>query len=167
MNQELDAFDFERNYLADILELTGDHLASIQLQINPLAPEDNAAVFDAGEHIAGVAMVAAQRYMSSVCNWLSFPKKDALSLGPERNGAVVAATVDAAANYWKHIEDGERAVYPHTRKALEKAGVEFQSGYCVSNAIHKCGYKHLSEMLVDLVSWRDFVMLEVQKRNSA
>ena len=76
----------------------------------------------------------------------------------------VAALVDAAANYWKHIEDGEDAVFPATRAVLAKAGVDFHSGYCVSNSLHECGYTHLFEILDDLVLWRDAVIDEAKNK---
>jgi len=165
MDHELDTLDFEKDYLADVLKMTGDRVATLETYIDAHDPEGSAVVFDPMEHIAGVAMVAAQRYISSVCNWFHIPKGQALLLGPKKKGVAVATIVNAAANYWKHIEDGENAVYPHTRDVLAQIGVAFDSGYCVSNAIHECGYKHLSEMLGDLVGWRDAVIQEVQKKS--
>ncbi len=157
---EFAALDFENDYLADVLQMTGDRIAKLQTFIDPLDPEGNGIVRDPMEHIAGMAMVAAQRYISSVCKWLSVPKRRALMLGPKKRTVAVSAIVDAAANYWKHIEDGPDSVYVGTRKVLAKAGVVFESGYCVSNAIHECGYKHLSELLPDLVTWRDEMIQE-------
>jgi len=165
MDPELDALDFEKDYLADVLRMTGDHIGKLERHINPNDPEGNAIIFDPMEHIAGVAVVTAQRYIASVCNWFSVPRTQALMLGPQKKKVPVAKVIDAAANYWKHIEDGPNAVYADTREVLANVGVAFESGYCVSNTIHECGYKHLSELLPDLIAWRDDVLREAQMRN--
>jgi hypothetical protein len=165
MDDELDALDFEKCFLADLLAMIGDRLVALRSYIDPKDPEGSSDVFDPMEHLAGVGMVAAQRYLASVCNWFSVSKDDAIERGPQKKGVAVASIVNAAANYWKHAEDGDR-IYPKTRDILERMGVSLQSGYCVSNALYECGYKHLSEVMKDLLTWRDAVIEEVKTRKA-
>ncbi len=146
MDDELDTLDFEKCFLAELLTMIGDRLVRLQTFMDPRDPEGTSDVFDPMEHLAGVGMVAAQRYLASICNWLSVPKDDAMSWGPQKKGVAVASIVNAAANYWKHVEDGDGAIRQPTRDTLKQIGVNLESGYCVSNALYECGYKHLSEL---------------------
>lgn len=155
MSGELDIYDLERDFLADVLELLGGRLS--ELESLDTDPPEESYVFDPMEHLAGVGIVAAQRYLASVCKWLSVPKEKALLLGPQRKGIAVAAVVNAAANYWKHIED-ETPIRASTRKTLEEVGVVLDSSYCVSNALYECGYQNFKGLLDDLVNWRNAVM---------
>ena len=156
MSDELDMLDFERAFLADVLEVLGRRLSELESHVDRHHPEES-YLFDPMEHLAGVGIVAAQRYLASVCKWLSVSKTDALQLGPQRRGVAVAAVVNAVANYWKHIED-ERPIRPSTRKTLEQIGVVLDSSYCVSNALYECGYQNFKGLLDDLVSWRNAVL---------
>ncbi len=165
MDDELDALDFEKCFLADLLAMVGDRLVALQSYIDPKDPEGSSDVFDPMEHLAGVGMVAAQRYLASICNWLSVSKNDAMKWGPQKKDVAVASIVNAAANYWKHVEEGNGAIHQDTRGTLEQIGVNLESGYCVSNALYECGYKHLSEVMKDLLAWRDAVIEEAKTRN--
>ncbi len=165
MDHEFDALDFEKRFLVDLLAMIGDRLVTLHSCFDPKDPEGTSDVFDPMEHLAGVGMVAAQRYLASVCNWLSISKDDAMKWGPQKKGVAVAAIVNAAANYWKHVEDGDGAIHATTRVPLEQIGVSLESGFCVSNALYECGYKHLSEVMQDLLTWRDAVIEEAKKRN--
>jgi hypothetical protein len=166
MNVELDALDFEKCFLLDLLALVDDRLAVLNTYADPRRPEDSSEVFDAMEHLAGVGVVAAQRYLASVCNWFRVPKNEAINWGPQKKGVAVAAIVNAVANHWKHVEDGDGAIHLATRRTLEEIGVRVDSGYCVSNAIYECGYPHLSELMQDLVAWRDAVIKKAPQRNA-
>ena len=146
MTDELDALDFEKRFLSDLLAMIGDRLAELDGYIDPNHPEES-CVFDPMEHLAGVGMVAAQRYLASVCNWLSVEKDQAILWGPKKKGVAIAAIINSAANYWKHIEDGDGAIHPRTRDILDQIGVVTDSSYCVSNALYECGYQHLSGLM--------------------
>ena len=156
MPTELDMFDFERDFLTDVLRILGERLSHLHSHVDWEHPEES-YLFDPMEHLAGVGVVAAQRYIASICSWFSISRADALSLGPQKKGVAVAAVVNAAANYWKHIEDGEGAIHPPTRRVLEQIGVTLDSSYCVSNALYECGFEQFNGLLEALVSWRDAV----------
>src|SRR5437660_1717779 len=100
MSEDMDAFDVERQFLGDLLTMTGDRLAAIQRSIDPDMP-DEIDFFAPMEYMAGIAVVAAQRYLSSICNWLSIKKDGAMSSGPKKKGVAIAEIINAAANYWK------------------------------------------------------------------
>ncbi len=165
MNREFDALDFEKRFLVDLLGMIEDRLAKLDSYIDPNDPGES-CFFDPMEHLAGVGMVAAQRYLASVCHWLSVKKEEAILWGPKKKGIAIAAIINSAANYWKHIEDGDGAIHPATRQTLEQIGVVIDSSYCVSNALYECGYQHLSGLMEDLVTWRDVVIEEVKRRNA-
>lgn len=157
MATDLDMFDFEREFLADVLRMLGERLSHLHSRVDWEHPEES-YLFDPMEHLAGVGVVAVQRYLASICSWFAVvDKTQALQLGPQRKGVAIAAVMNAAANYWKHIEDGERAIYPSTRNILEQIGVTLDSSYCVSNTLYDCGYPQFAGLLEDLVSWRNAV----------
>lgn len=156
MPTELDMLDFERDFLADVLRMLGERLSHLHSHVDWQRPEES-YLFDPMEHLAGVGVVAAQRYLASVCNWFSVDRPHALDVGPQQKGVAVAAIINAAANYWKHVEDGEGAIHLPTRQILEKIGVTLDSSYCVSNALYECGYQHFNGLLEDLVRWREAV----------
>ena len=156
MPAELDMFDFERDFLADVLRILGERLSHLHSHVDWEHSEES-YMFDPMEHLAGVGVVAAQRYLASICSWFSVSRDEALRLGPQKKGVSVAAVVNAAANYWKHIEDGEGAIHQPTRKVLEQIGVTLDSSYCVSNALYECGFQQFDGLLQALVSWRDAV----------
>ena len=106
MDHELDVLDFEKRFLEDLFAMIGDRLVTLHSCFDPKDPEGTFDVHDPMEHLAGVGMVAAQRYLASVCNWLSVSKADGINQGPQKKGVAVASIVNAAANYWKHTEDG-------------------------------------------------------------
>jgi len=157
MPNDLDMLDFERDFLADVLRMLGERLSHLDARVDWQHPEES-YLFDPMEHLAGVGVVAAQRYLASVCNWFRVDRLSALELGPQKKGVPVASTVNAAANYWKHIEDGEEAIHPATRKTLERIGVTLHSSYCVSNTLYECGYQQFTGLLEDLVRWREAVL---------
>src|SRR6266487_2756952 len=108
MPTDLDMLDFERDFLSDVLQMLGARLSTLHSHVDWDHPEES-YLFDPMEHLAGVAVVAAQRYIASICNWISVDKGEALRWGPKKKGVAVASVIDAAANYWKHIEDGDRS----------------------------------------------------------
>jgi len=166
MDDELDTLDFEKCFLAELLTMIGERLVRLETFFDPKDPESTSDVFDPMEHLAGVGMVAAQRYLASICKWLSVSKDDAIKWGPQKKGVAVASIVNAAANYWKHVEDGDSAIHKPTRDILEQIGVNLDSGYCVSNTLYECGYKHLSELMKDLLAWRDAAIEEARVRSA-
>jgi hypothetical protein len=163
MPTDLDMFDFERDFLSDVLRILGERLSTLDRNVDWDHPEES-YLFDPMEHLAGVGVVAAQRYIASVCNWLSVDKAEALGWGPKKKGVAVASVINAAANYWKHIGEGDRAIHPRTRQVLEQIGVTLDSSYCVSNALYECGYKNLAGLMEDLIGWRNAVLETRAKR---
>lgn len=164
MATDLDMFDFEREFLSDVLRMLGERLSNLRSHVDWDHLEES-YLFDPMEHLAGVAVVAAQRYIASICNWFSIDKPKALLLGPKRKGVAIASVIHAAANYWKHVEDGDTAIRPATRQVLEEIGVTLDSSYCVSNALHECGYQNLAGLMEDLVAWRNAVS-EIRAREA-
>ncbi len=162
MHLEFDALDFERRFLADLLGMLAVRLTTLHGYVDRERQEES-DVFDPMEHLAGIGVVAAQRYIASICNWLSVDREQALQLGPRRKGVPIASVIHAAANYWKHIEDGDGQIRPATRRVLEQLGVRTDADYCVTNTLYECGYSQLQGLMDDLIVWRDAVIAEQQQ----
>jgi len=76
--------------------MLGERLSHLDNHIDWEHPEES-YLFDPMEHLAGVGVVAAQRYLASICNWFSVDRTIALRLGPKKKGVPVASVVHAAA----------------------------------------------------------------------
>lgn len=150
--------DLERSFLSDLLEMIEHRLSAMSQSVEPEFA-DAMGVNDAMEHICGVGVVAVQRYIASVANTHSLDKKAAIALGPRKCGLPIAAILNAAANYWKHAEDGE----PHhksTLEVLEKIGITEQDReYCVLNILDKCDCPCFLGVQEELLRWRHAVYL--------
>ena len=99
MSSELYMLDFERDFLADVLRILGERLSHLHSHVDWEHPEES-YLFDPMEPLAGVGVVAAQRYLVSVCNWLSkFHEQTALRdwLRPQKIVGVAAAAIVNAA----------------------------------------------------------------------
>ena len=154
-NYELfDGLDFEKRFLESLFRLLDDRLEFLKGFVNPNSDEESLA-FDPTEHIVGVAFVAAQRYVAATVMLSHLDREAAFNHGPKKMNVTIPEIVNAAANYWKHIEDGEDRIREKTRNVLHQLGVKVEHSYCVSNVLHACGYEDLRSLLLDLVRWRD------------
>jgi len=86
LDHELDELDFEKGFLVDLLAMIGERLVKLDSYIDPAHPEESWS-FDPMEHLAGVGMVAAQRYLASVCKWMSVKKDEAFYGVQKRKGS--------------------------------------------------------------------------------
>ncbi len=159
----LDSVDFEKDYLADILDLIAKRLQSAHSNIDWSHPE-LCDLFDPMEHLAGIGSVAVQRYIASVCNFASAPREEALQLGPHRKAQPIALVLHSVANCWKHAEDLE-PIRPNTKAPLLAIGVNPDAPYFVTNSLYEMGYQHYSGLMPDLIAWRDAVYGKYIKQN--
>lgn len=155
MTISLDSVDFEKDYLADILDLITKRLQAAYSNIDWNYPE-LCDLFDPMEHLTGIGSVAIQRYIASVCNFANAPKDQALLLGPKRKNQPIALVLHCVANCWKHAEDPE-PIRQTTKAPLIAIGVNPDLSYFVTNSLYEMGYQHFSGLMPDLLSWRDAV----------
>ncbi|MDA7881503.1 hypothetical protein N9A94_04290 [Akkermansiaceae bacterium] len=160
---EFDYFDFDGVLVEDLFSLLGPKVEALKAAVDPRCPEEFSG-FETMEHIHGVAVVAAQRYISTTCAWLHLDRVKAFDLGAKVGTTTKIAAIHAAANYWKHADDGLTQIQPRTRATLEAAGVNFdESGpdettYLVGNVLHRCAYSNLGDLLDDLKSWTELAI---------
>jgi hypothetical protein len=96
----------------------------IELSDKSVASEDADAYghFDTMEHLVGLAMVAAQTYVATVCGTVSIDKKVAIRMGPVHSGGrTKIEVINHAANYWKHNNEWGSERSDRRQKAIEAA----------------------------------------------
>jgi hypothetical protein len=78
--------------------------------------------FDTMEHLVGLAMVAGQTYIATVCGAVGVEKMSALQKGPcHSGGKTKAGIINHAANYWKHNNEWGSERSDRRRQAVEEA----------------------------------------------
>ncbi len=155
--------DFEKDFLFDILKMLDRRIKEIEKKIDPHSNEES-IYFAPIEHLKGVGFVTCQRYIASICNLFIVNKTHSIKQGPQKNQVPIAEIVNATANYWKHIEDGETDLHKNTKKILETINIEIEKSYCVTNVLYQCGYEQLSDLFNDLIKWRDSLLEDLLKQ---
>lgn len=151
----LDSVDFEKDFLADLLDMINKRLETLNAQVDWAHPEDS-ELFEPMEHLTGVGAVAIQRYLASVCSFAVAPRDQALLLGPKKKNEPIANVLHSVANCWKHAEDGD-PIRATTRRPLCAIGVDPDAEYFVTNTLYELGYSRFVGLMPDLISWRDEV----------
>lgn len=83
---------------------------------------DQFGYFDVAEHITGLAFVACQTYIATVCGGIGIDKSDAIKKGPQHAGGLSKAQIiKHAANYWKHNNEWPLTKTDRRRETIEKA----------------------------------------------
>ncbi len=101
--------DFE--FLRDMFGLLDARFDDLQLHIDESPDPDSMGLFDEGEYLSGMGFVACQRYLASTYGPPGVSKDIAMSLGPKHaGGEPVVRIINAAANYWKHVDEWDPAV---------------------------------------------------------
>ena len=92
--------------MCDLLTLLDSQLRDLEEQIGKSPDPDSMGLFDRGEFLAGTGFVACQRYLASTYGPHNVPKEIALAVGPyHAGGESYAAIFNAAANFWKHVDE--------------------------------------------------------------
>jgi hypothetical protein len=159
-------FDFDGILVEELYELLDRKLAVLKGQVDPHRPEEFRG-FETREHIYGIAAVAAQRYIKSTCKSFEINVDVAIKLGPSAGATSKINAIYAAANFWKHAEDLNPSSFPNTIRPLEALGIDLcsincdETSYLVSNVFHRCGYSSLQELMVDLKSWTNLLIKQI------
>jgi len=144
------------------MELLGEHTFSEET--------DALGYYDIAEHIAGLAFVACQTYMSIVCGSLNLKKVDSLSKGQiHSSGCSKISLINHAANYWKHnnewtdINKDKRCEI--IIKALESLNINVNTSYPLSCMLRELSHPKPASFAVIaniLRDWVDSILLEKQ-----
>lgn len=88
------------------LKLLDGEISQINAAIASSQDPESDGLCDAGEHFIGHGFVAIQRYLTATRTGLGVNLSDAFSVPPMLQGGLsLVAAVNAAANYWKHMEE--------------------------------------------------------------
>jgi hypothetical protein len=166
-----DYVDIDFGLLRRHLNLLDVELARIDAAVQKSADPESDGLCDAGEYFIGHGFVAIQRYLTSTYMGLGIAQLDAFKEPPMVNGNLTfAAAVNAAANYWKHVEEwlfhlnrdenaSLRSNALNTLKTLEMATPWEE--YTCANLLAILGYGKalvLSPLLPPIAEWRNNLM---------
>jgi len=105
-------------FLKDLFALLDTKLDFLVAEIKSSDDPDGMGLLDDAEYIIGIGMIAAQRFLTSAYGCRSIFKKDALTTGPlHRGGQPYAKIINAAANYWKHVDEWDLGAVVHRDKS--------------------------------------------------
>jgi len=101
--------DTDLYFLENILTMLDAKLFEINKEIdealNKSSDPDSLGLFDKGDYLVGMGLVACQKYLSSTFGSMRIDKQTALKIGPHVNCEPVVAIINAAANCWKHSDE--------------------------------------------------------------
>jgi hypothetical protein len=122
--------------------------------------------YDAAEHITGLAFVACQTYIATVCGEIGKDKGDSLLKGPMHSGGLrKAQIINHAANYWKHNNEWVLTEPDRRREAIEKAfgsvGFSVISDYPLSGILSELSDPRTASLAAGnaiLREWKDAIL---------
>ena len=101
-----DIQDYELDFVSKLFTLFDEQLEAIRCQFHQCPDPNRYRLSDEAEHVAGMGFVVCQRYLTSVIKALTLPRNVALGIGPFHEGGETYANIfNAAADYWKHIDE--------------------------------------------------------------
>ncbi len=101
--------DSDLAFLRDLFGLLDARFDDLQLRIDGSPDPDSMGLFDEGEYLSGMGFVACQRYLASTYGPHGVSKDIAMRLGPKHaGGEPVVRIINAAANYWKHVDEWDQ-----------------------------------------------------------
>jgi hypothetical protein len=113
--------DFDLEFLEEVAEMLDSKLKRLERAGAASGDPDQFGFLDRIEFLVGVGFTACQTYISATSGYMGVAKAESLTLGPTIGaGLKLARVVNAAANYWKHHEDGNPFASPtRTKSALD------------------------------------------------
>ena len=153
------------SFVKDLFALLDTKLDTLVADIKACDDPDGMGLLDDAEYVLGMGFVAAQRFLTSAYGWHDIPKNTAISAGPRhKGGQSYAKIVNAAANYWKHVEEWQlHAVVHRDKEQLQSfqsdtmaviESVTPWADYTLANLLHELiGEPKLSLLLPILEQW--------------
>lgn len=127
--------DFDYELLSELL-ITLDQQWDVVLNKATVADEWLVdSYLDRAEYLAGLGLVACQRYIGCSYPQFKVTRKKATGFPPLLpSGQAIAGLLDAGANYWKHSEERHytqphRKLHDNTLEAIAKAGLSSEDDY--------------------------------------
>ncbi|WP_313538535.1 hypothetical protein [Sphingomonas sp.] len=101
-----DYADADFALLSRHLKLLDVEISQINAAIASSRDPESDGLWDAGEYFIGHGFIAIQRYLTATRTGLRVGLPDAFNVPPMLQGGLsLVAAVNAAANYWKHVEE--------------------------------------------------------------
>lgn len=163
--------DYDYDLLVEHLNLLDSRIREINEGIDASPDPDGEGLCDRGEYFIGSGFVAIQRYLTSARSGSGLSLKEAFEVPPMVNSATTfVEAINAAANYWKHVEEWFEAILFKqneslkgnalaTLKRLEK--VTPWEDYTCSNVLAVLTLEEnfeLSSLLPSIAEWRKNLM---------
>jgi hypothetical protein len=120
------------------------------------ADPDGEGILDSIEEAVGHGFFYMQRYMIQ----RKRTKQNAYTCGPRLGSFYFAQVVNAAANYWKHLDEWPATIQPgsrehHTLRILSETGAT-EPDYRLSQLLYQLERQHnLSVLLPRIIEWRN------------
>lgn len=112
----------ELETLLALVRLLDQQLGELSDRSMEAEDADAYGYFDTMEHLIGLAMVAGQTYVATVCGAIAVEKRSALKKGPSCSGGKTKVEIiNHAANYWKHNNEWGAERSDRRRQAVEEA----------------------------------------------
>jgi hypothetical protein len=118
---------------------------------------------DRAEYLAGLGLVACQRYIGCTYPQFKLERKKAMGFPPLLpSGQAIAGLLDAGANYWKHAEERHytqphRKLHDNTLEAITKAGLSPEDDYVCRDIMELVAGeapRPFSRVAKALIEWR-------------
>ena len=176
-------FDYNLNSLRDFFTLLDAKLDGLQQWIESCPDPDQMRLFDEEEYLVGIGFVVCQHYLTSTYGFLGIEKKVALDIeSKHQGGRSFASILNAAANYWKHVDEWKPFVtfidnswvedtsvlqenQKNTLRVIETV-VSSDNCSCVSLLEELSGHTNprFADLIPILEAWRD--QLDIYRRAS-
>lgn len=106
------------------LKLLDTELLQINAAIATSRDPDSDGFLDTAEYFIGHGFVAIQRYLTATRTGLGIDKMDAFDVAPVmRGGLSFVAAINAAANYWKHVEEWVETIHKTDGAELSRSAL--------------------------------------------
>ncbi len=167
----------DSHFLRDLFALLDSRLEFIVKCIESSSDPDGMGYFDDAENIFGIGLVASQQYLVSTYGQNGILKENALNAGPKHaGGETVVSILNAAANYWKHVDEWElgpvvcrdqNGLKPFQAKAMCIIETVTPWGdYPLADVLHRLiGEPKLALLLPILEQWRADLAEKVSDKN--
>jgi hypothetical protein len=164
--------DYQLQLLSELLALLDTKIIEIYKLLAETSDPESDGLFDRGEYLFGIGVVAIQQYLADTLTLTGIEKKHALNLGPAYSEQLTfVAVLNAAANWWKHSAERHSNTAPRkdAARSLEiVTEVSDSDSYELSNVLAKLlrsSEVTLCSLLPNLILWRS--ALDRERRKNA
>lgn len=164
--------DADHDLLVDLLHSLDQEWASVCEAARKCPDPDQFGFWDRTEYLAGLGLVACQRYMGCTYPQSGASRIVALSAPPVLAcGQSMAALVNAGANFWKHAEErhwsSPRPLRKDTLQAMTRAGLSVDADYVCMDVLHAItgdAPAPFASLANSLIEWRTYLIEHAKKQ---